>query len=269
MQSLYYDYGEHRVHALRFGRGERLLVALHGFGDRARMFAVLDEALSGPYTVVALDLPFHGQTEWRGDSFCKEDLVAIIGQVLAREGRERFSLMGFSFGARLSQAMLPDFIDRLDKLYLLSPDGINTRGMSMAVHTPLPLRRLMRQALRRPGWFIRLARFGSRLRVMPPLIHHFLSANLTRPDRFGRTFACWFALNSFYLRRRSIQAILKESNLPTEVYFGTRDQMIHFKTLKKMTDRLPNVRLHLMDQGHRLVGEALRQAMNDRYSEGG
>jgi pimeloyl-ACP methyl ester carboxylesterase len=259
MESLYYRYGENRMHALRFGRGERLLIALHGFGDRARMFAVLAEALGEQYTVVALDLPFHGQTHWKGEEFCKADLVAILRQVLEGEGRERFSMMGFSFGARLVQAMLPDFTGRLDKLYLLSPDGINTKGMSMAVHTPVPVRRIMRRALRNPGWFIRLTRFGSRLGVVPPLIVHFISSNLTRPDRFRRTFGCWFAMKSFYLRRRYIRAILKKSGLPVDVYFGTKDQMIHFKTLQKMADDLPNMQLFLMEEGHRIIGEELAE----------
>ncbi len=250
------------MHCLRFGAGERLLVAVHGFGDRARLFVVLAEALAKNYTVVAIDLPFHGQTEWQPDTFSKSDLSAIVRQVVAHEQRERFSMMGFSFGARLVQAMLPDFIERLDKLYLLSPDGINTKGMWTAVHTPLWVRRLFCRLLRQPGWFIRLMRFGKRLGLVPGLIMNFVSYNLTRPERFRRTFGCWFALSSFYLRRRRIKALLHDSGLPVDVYFGTKDDMIRFKTLKKMTDDVPNMRLFLMDEGHRIVGEELRDMMD-------
>lgn len=268
MVSYYLEYKNARIHCLHFGHGPELLIALHGFGDRARMFAVLAEALAPNYTVVAVDLPFHGQTEWPFDSFQKTDLIAIVRMILHREKRERFALMGFSFGARLAQALLPEFIDRLDKLYLLSPDGINTRGMRTAVHTPAAIRRLLYRALRRPEWFLTLVRLGGRLRLVPPLIQHFLAMNLTRPDRFRRAFGCWFALSSFYLRRRHIQALLLKSGLPTEVYFGTRDQMIRFKTVKKMADKLPNVHLRLLDEGHRVVGEELREKIR-RTGDGG
>ncbi len=261
MQSGHLSYQSNNVHYLRFGTGEQLLIALHGFGDRARMFAVLEPALTQKYTVYALDLPFHGQTEWASDTFTKADLLAIIGQVLEKEGRSRFCLMAFSFGARLAQAMLPDLIGRLDKLYLLSPDGIKTKGMSTATRVPMWARRLTRRALQNPDWFIRLARTGARLHLVPGLIVHFLSSNLTRPDRFRRTFGCWLSLDSFYLRRRRIRAILKESGLPTDVFFGEKDEMIRFKTLKKMTDGLPNVRLFLLDEGHRVVGEQLAEMM--------
>lgn len=260
MQTGFLPLGSNRIHYLTFGHGPKLLVALHGFGDRARMFAVLAESLGKNYTVVALDLPFHGQTEWDGRSFTKAELTAILEGVLTMQGHDRFSLMGFSFGARLAQAMLPDFIDRLDKLYLLSPDGLNTRGMSMAVHTPMWVRNTLYRALQRPNWFLSLVKVGHRVKVVPGLIAHFLVSNLPRADRFQRTFGCWFALNSFYLGRRKIKAILKASELPVDVYFGTRDEMIRFKTIKKMNEELPKMRLFLLDQGHRVVGETLRDA---------
>lgn len=261
MQSVYLSYQSHSVHFLKFGSGERLLFALHGFGDRARMFAVLEPVLAKKYTVYALDLPFHGQTEWLSDTFSKPDLLAIIGQVMEIEGKKRLSIMAFSFGARLAQAMLPELIGRLDKLYLLSPDGINTKGMSAAVHTPIWARHLTRKALKNPDWFLRLVRLGTRLHVVPGLIVHFLTSNLTRPDRFQRSFGCWLSLESFYLRRRRIRAILHESNLPTDVFFGEKDEMIRFKTLKKMSDSLPKMRLFLLDEGHRVVGEQLRDLL--------
>ena len=182
MQSFYLDYGKHKVHCLRFGQGPKLLVALHGFGDRARLFAILEEALATRYTVVAIDLPFHGQTEWEDTTFAKSDLLEIIAVIMAREGRERLCLMGYSFGARLVQAMLPDLLPRLDKLYLLAPDGIQTKGMPLAVRTPMWLRRFLFRILRKPQWFLYLLDLGRRLKLLPPLILHFLSFNLTRPE---------------------------------------------------------------------------------------
>jgi len=264
MESFYLDYKDARVHCLRFGHGERLLVALHGFGDRARLFAILENALADRYTVVAFDLPFHGQTEWARRTFSKTDLMGIIRLILAREEKERFCLMGFSFGARLAQAMLPDFLPQLDKLYLLSPDGIHTKGMSAAVHTPMWVRKFLSRILVNPHWFLHLLDLGCRLRVVPGLILHFLSFNLTRPERFRRAFGCWLALDSFYLRRRQIKAIWRESGLPVDIYFGTKDEMIQYKTVKKMVEGVRNVRIYLMNAGHRLIGEELRDRMRER-----
>jgi pimeloyl-ACP methyl ester carboxylesterase len=257
VQSIFLDHPNGRVHTLRFGQGEKLLIALHGFGDRARMFAVLEEALGKNYTVVAVDWPFHGQTEWTKDTFTKEDLLSVIRQILSENGKERFCLMGFSFGARLTQAMLPELAPQLDKLYLFSPDGVKTKGMTMAVHTPMWMRRLLFRILKKPDWFINLVNFGRKTGLVPPLIHHFLTNNLNRPERLQRTFGCWFVLDSFYLRRRDIRAILEKTGLPTDVYIGLNDRYLHQKALKKLYEGLPNVRVFMLDEGHRLVGEGL------------
>lgn len=257
LESFFLPYQDASVHCLRFGHGPQLLLALHGFGDRARMFAVLEPDLAAKYTVVAIDWPFHGQTDWPRQSFQKSDLLAILNLVLEKEAQSRFSLMGFSFGGRLAQSMLPELVDRLDKLYLLSPDGIETVGMTLAVRTPLWLRKFLYRLLKRPHWFLNLLRWGNKIGLVPGLINHFLACNLSRPDRFQRTFGCWLSLDSFYLRRRHIKALLKSSGLPTSIYYGERDEMINFKKLKKMTQDLPNVQLRVLPEGHRLIGPQL------------
>ncbi len=267
MQSIFYDHPHGKIHTLRFGQGEKLLIALHGFGDRARMFAVLEEALGKNYTVVAVDWPFHGQTEWDKETFSKEDLLIIIRQILTENGKERFCLMGFSFGGRLSQAMLPELAGQLDKLYLFSPDGVKTKGMTMAVHTPVWVRRLLFRLMRKPDWFISLVQAGRKIGLVPPLIQHFLLNNLNRPERLQRTFGCWLATNSFYLRRRDIRAILEETALPTDVYIGLHDRFLHQKELKKLYEGLPNVRVFWLEEGHRIVGEGLAEEILAKVRE--
>lgn len=223
------------------------------------MFAVLEEALGRNYTVVAIDLPFHGQTEWSKETFTKDDLLGIIRQIVDREGKIRFCLMGFSFGGRLSQAMLPELAGQLDKLYLFSPDGVKTKGMTMAVHTPVWVRRLLLRILRKPDWFISLVQAGRKVGLVPPLIHHFMTNNLNRPERLQRTFGCWLATDSFYLRRRDIRAVLEKTALPTDVYIGLHDRFLHQKELKKLYEGLPNVRVFWLEDGHRIVGEGLAE----------
>jgi len=279
MESIYIDHPKGRVHALRFGNGPGLLIALHGFGDRARMFAVLADSLSTTYTTIAIDLPFHGQTEWREKTFSKADLLEIVSATLVAASElcsltasasasatkvagTRFSLMGFSFGARFAQAMLPELQSRLDKLILLSPDGINTRGMGLAVHTPMWVRRVLYRTLQKPDWFLNLLSTGRKMGLVPPLIQHFLAANLSRPDRFQRTFGCWFALNDFYLRRREIRGIWEKGAFPIDIYYGAKDEMIRFESVEKLVSGLTHVRLHRMEEdGHRVVGVGLGKRM--------
>ena len=257
MESNYLNVPSGRIHTYRFGMGPELLIAIHGFSDRARMFTVLEPALAAKYTVVAIDLPFHGQTEWEKRTFYKEDLLGIIHQIIAQEGKTRFSLMAFSFGARLAQAMLPELAPQINHLYLISPDGIKTKGMTTAAHTPMWMRRFLYRILQKPGWFVGMVEAGKKMKVVPPLVHHFLTNNLTKPERFRRTFGCWLAMESFYLRRRDIQKLLLETKLPTSIFIGKDDPMLSHSSLKRIYEGIPNVEITWVNDGHRLIGEEL------------
>ena len=257
MESAYLNVPSGRIHTYRFGAGPELLIAIHGFSDRARMFTVLEPALASKYTVVALDLPFHGQTEWNKKTFTKEDLLAVIRQILETQGKTRFSLMAFSFGARLAQAMLPDLASQLNHLYLISPDGIKTKGMTTATHTPVWMRRLLYRILQKPDWFVGMVQAGRKVGVVPGLVHHFLTNNLTKPERFRRTFGCWLAMDSFYLRRRDIKKLLLETGLPTRIFIGKDDPMLKHSSLERIYGGIPNVEMTWVDDGHRLIGEEL------------
>ncbi len=264
MKSQFFETVHGRVHALKFGHGTGLLIALHGFSDRARMFAVLENSLSERYTTVAIDLPFHGQTEWHKSDFSKEDLLAILAQVLESEGKTRCSLLGFSFGARLAQAMLPELAPQLEQLYLLSPDGGNTKGMGAAERTPMWMRRFLFRMLRYPGWFVTLANFGLNWGFIPAFTYKFMRNNLTRPKRMQRLFGCWFSMDSFNLFRLDLHKILQKTQIPTLVFIGAKDNMVHKKSLKKLYSNLPYVHLIILkSEGHRIVGKALAESLGN------
>jgi pimeloyl-ACP methyl ester carboxylesterase len=261
MQTAFFPYKNGRIHYLKFGTGPKFLVALHGFADRARMFAVLEPALAETHTVVAIDLPWHGLTEWPDEFFTKKDLLAWVEILMKNENFERLELMGFSFGGRMAQAILPDLLPKLDKLYLISPDGVKTTGMTAAARTPMFVRRLMKKTTKKPAWFLNLIKIGTKTRIVHRLILHFLQHNLTKPDRHARTFGLWLSLNEFYIRRRNIKQILRESGLSVVLVFGEKDPMIKLKTVEKIADGLPNVQYFKLPGGHRLIGEELAELL--------
>ncbi len=86
---------------------------------------------------------------------------------------------------------------------------------------------------------------------------HFLSSNLTRPERFQRTFCYWLAMDSFQVDQQRIRSILRETRLPTEVYIGLNDPLLRKKTLKKRYEGIPNVRVRWLEDGHQIVGKQL------------
>jgi pimeloyl-ACP methyl ester carboxylesterase len=247
----------------RFGHGPELLIALHGFGEDGRRFAVLEEALQDRYTVVAFDLPFHGGTEWPRDAFSKADILHIINGILEKEGHTRFSILAFSFGARLALAMLPDIADKLDKLILLAPEGIGTHGMFAAEHTPMVLRKALQQWLRRPGWLLRLLYAGYQSGLISALAYKFITYNLAQPERYRRVFGCWLSLNDFSVHAASTKQLLLQSGIPLDIYIGARDDRVRLQPLQRFVKGLPKARLFVVDDGHQLLNVRLKKYLAD------
>lgn len=253
MQSITLHTPQGPVHALRIGRGGHLLLALHGFADSARMFLPLEKTMGEHYTIIAIDLPFHGQTDWAKPYFSQDDLNGIFKQILVREGKNRFSLMGFSFGARLVLGMLPLLEPLLEQIILLSPDGIKTRGMTAAELAPMWFRRAMQYLLRKPGRFLSCVDLARKWRVLPVFLHQFLHRHLKHPSRLKRVFGCWYTLPYFSVKRRTIRSVLKNTGIPTTLVVGVADPLLDAQALSRWFEGLPNVQtIKIEGGGHRL-----------------
>jgi pimeloyl-ACP methyl ester carboxylesterase len=261
MESRFHNFRSHKVHSVQFGQGEKLLVAFHGFADRARLFGPLAEVLGKEYRVIAFDLPFHGQTEWQGNTFTKTELAELMELYMQETGVQRFSMLGYSFGARIVQALLSEVVEKTDNLILLAPDGIATKGLRAAIYTPMFVRKACFRLLRNPSWFMSVMGSLKRMKLLSPMIWLFLDKNLATPERYQRTFGMWFALDNFWLRRRDVNALLNQHAVPVDIYFGKRDAFVKYKKVKKLGEKVPTVKLHLLDAGHRCIGPDLAARM--------
>lgn len=252
-QSFYLELSVGQVHAWKFGQGEQLLIALHGFSDRGRMFEVMAKSLSGRFSLIALDLPFHGQTQWHKSDFSKQDLLEIMSRVLEKEGKTRFSLLGFSFGARLAQGMLPELASQVDHLYLLSPDGIKTTGMGAAENTPMWVRRWLYRNFQHANQLLAILRIAQRMHLISPMMLAFLTRNLSRPERIQRSFGCWLSMDSFAIKKIEIQRIITEYRLPIDLIIGAEDPLLSPVELEAFYSNLPQVRFTVLQgEGHRI-----------------
>jgi pimeloyl-ACP methyl ester carboxylesterase len=268
MDSRFHTFDNHRVHSIRFGSGKELLIAFHGYADRARLFGPLAYVLSPHFTVIAFDLPFHGQTEWQHTDFTKNDMCRLIRLYMQEEGVERVSFLGYSFGARIVQALLPEVIYFTNRLILLAPDGIATKGMAAAIMTPMWVRKLCYRLLHNPNWFIGGMNGLKRLGLVSPYIVLFMEKNLVTPERYQRTFGMWFALDHFWLRRREVNQLLNKHKTPVDIFFGRKDAFVKYKKVKKLAEKVPQIKLHLLDSGHRIIGADLAERLRANYELG-
>ena len=251
----------------KFGGGERLLIAFHGYGDQALIFLALEPALKKDYTLYAIDLPYHGQTEWQSDSFSKKNVLDWIDLILKKETKNRFELMGYSYGGRIILSLISELKNYLDKIYLIAPDGIDTKGMFSASIPPVWLRRVLKGMAKNPDKLIRMAAKFHKIGWLSSFNFYFIQTNLATEKRRERLFYTWISLKDFEVDLRKVRSFLKEQVIPVELYFGKYDQIIPLSAGEKLRKGIPNIRLNIIDEGHRLINEKLNQVIADQLNE--
>lgn len=107
-----------------WGEGECPVLAVHGWLDNVASFGTLADGLQNT-TLVAIDLPGHGQSQWKSASaeYHYVDWVPVIWEVLEALGWERATLLGHSMGAGICALFAGAFGDRVERLILLEGIG--------------------------------------------------------------------------------------------------------------------------------------------------
>jgi len=229
MQSFFLPFRSSRIHYLLGGAGDKLLLCFHGYGESAESFAFLEEAVGEDFTILAIDLPFHGKTDWKeGLFFDPEILISLAGQMAAgRPGGDKgWWLMGYSMGGRVALHLLEKMPERVEKLVLLAPDGLKVNGWYWLVTQTGPGNVIFRWTMVRPGWFFSLLRLGNALKLVNRSVYKFTTYYIGHPAIRKELYVRWTTMRGFRPDIPAIQALIRKRNIPVRLLYGQHDRII-------------------------------------------
>ncbi len=246
-----------RLHYYFGGAGPRLLFCFHGYGESAGSFAFLEAALGRDYTLIAIDMPFHGLTDWKeGLFFDPRDLPALLEEAAARlPGREeRWSLLGYSMGGRVALQLLEMIPDRIDKLVLLAPDGLQMNPWYWLATQTGPGNHLFRFTMAHPAWLFSFLRLGNALKCVNPGIYKFTTRYIddskVRQDLYTR----WTTMRGFRPRLPVIRDIIRAQSTRVRLLYGRYDRIIRAERGERFRRGIESqCSLLLLPSGHQLL----------------
>jgi 4,5:9,10-diseco-3-hydroxy-5,9,17-trioxoandrosta-1(10),2-diene-4-oate hydrolase len=113
------------VHALRGGSGP-LVICLHGFALTADMWRPnLPALIEAGYSVLAIDLPGHGNSFRPARPFAVGDLAQVVRDLLDVLGIEHAALIGSSLGGAVASELALRYAENVDKLVLVDALGLD------------------------------------------------------------------------------------------------------------------------------------------------
>lgn len=258
MSSFYLSYRSSRFFGIREGSGTSLLICLHGFGEHSQYYAAVMPGLSDTYTMVALDMPVHGRTEWReAEDFKKADLIAVIAMVLEREGHTRFSLMAYSMGGRLAFCIVEAMAAQLDRLILVAPDGLHHNPWHRFVTTTDIGNRLFRYVTYHPGPFLRLLVLWKKMGWLNQSVYKFVLNRMDTKEKRELVYNVWTCMRWMRPDISRCKELLGHYNIPTLLIFGKYDRVIPPAMGTAFLDGSFPGKLLIEEKGHHLLTEEL------------
>lgn len=121
----------------RAGAGPALLL-IHGLGGTRRTWQHLIPALAHTHTVIAPDLPGHGESDAPAGDYSLGAHACALRDLLLTLGHRRVSIAGHSLGGGVALQTAYQFPERIDRLMLISSGGLGSEVSYLLRAATLP-----------------------------------------------------------------------------------------------------------------------------------
>lgn len=250
-----------------FGGGTQIVICFHGYGESASSFHFLEHIAVDNYRFYAVDLPYHGQTQWNeGNDFTTSELVNIISMIQnlhqltypdwGEKKDEQIILMGFSLGGRVCLNAYEQSPENFKKIILLAPDGLKVNIWYWLATQTWIGNRLFEFTMKKPGWFFKLLKTMNRTRWINQSIYKFVHFYINDEKVRHQLYQRWTGLRKIKPNLPKIKEMIREHKTPVRLIYGRYDRIILPVRGEKFCKGLePFCNLKVIRSGHQVLHE--------------
>ncbi|TGE14334.1 alpha/beta fold hydrolase [Hymenobacter elongatus] len=241
-----------QLHFRAYGTGPRAVLAFHGYGQAESHWRGMAAVLGPDVTLYAFDLFYHGSSKLaKADApLHKARLGALLTQFLAEQRIERFGLLAFSMGAKFALTAVEQFPERVEKVWLIAPDGIRTQfWYSLATYPPW-MRGVLGRAVLRPQRLLRFIDVLAQRRLVDSGLVRFAQWQLDSREKRLRVYRSWVGFRHLIFDPKRLAAALNRHPTPVTFFLGKYDRVIPHAGLREFSASLHNSHTVLLEAGH-------------------
>jgi pimeloyl-ACP methyl ester carboxylesterase len=207
--------------------------------------------------MIAIDLPYHGKTEWNENLIVKpEELIDILDEIAARESKRLnpWVISGYSMGGRIALSVLQYVPERISQLVLLAPDGLKISGWYRLATQSYIGNRLFRYTMKNPAWFMQFLRVGKKLNLVNQSIYKFAISYLQDEGIRRDLYTRWTGMKRFRPDMGKIKKIVLKDNIFIALIYGRYDRIIRYEQAGKFRSGIEDqTSLTIVETGHQLL----------------
>jgi pimeloyl-ACP methyl ester carboxylesterase len=246
------------------GRGKKLLLAMHGYGNDASMYNCMEALLGDEYTIVSLDMPYHGGSKWPDRRvWTIAELKTLVKLLLEQYEVEQLSLMGYSMGGRVCLKIAEIMPECVEHVVLLASDGLTFNSFYYFVTNTTLGKGIFESFLRSPQKYMSVVNFARRRNWLDESRYKFASRYLDTEDSRKFLNNVWPAMRHILPDYNRLSEAITEYSIPIFIFMGKHDRVIPVKLAHKFNTRISTAQVHVLDKGHRVLDdETLPQICN-------
>lgn len=250
-------YGSSRISYHSFGNGPDTIICFHGYGESAEKFLFLRDHLPpGQFRVIAIDLPYHGATEWNQKDFTAVDLVSVCCDARLDAAKGNLILLGFSLGGRACLSLYEALPEKINKLVLLAPDGLKLNFWYWLATQSRLGKGLFGFTMKYPGWFLGMLKILNALGLVNSSIYKFVRYYIHDPEVRKQLYLRWTSLRKLKPSIALIKNLIRITQTPVKLVYGKHDRIILARRAGKFTAGIEKfAELKIIESGHQVLHE--------------
>ncbi|MDQ3392650.1 MAG: alpha/beta hydrolase [Bacteroidota bacterium] len=247
-----FEFQKAQLHYHKTGKGNKVLLAFHGFGQSKQHFIHFSQPLRDTYTIYSFDLFYHGMSFWheKEKPMKKQFWTNLLNEFFKVEGIKTCSLAGYSMGGKFALATLEAFPEKIEKLILIAPDGIKTSFWYSLATYPSWIRRFFRSLIVNPKPFHLMVDSMSKIGLMDKGIIKFASSQMNTRGKRRRVYYTWVVFRLLKFDMELIASLVNKHNIGLEMFLGKYDKVIILKNMQRLLKKTKKYDLHILECGH-------------------
>lgn len=265
-QTNFIDYKNHRIAYTIIGSGNQFIIAFHGVLLEKSAYDFL-ENLGDEYTILAFDLPFHGETEWQEPYILTPDLIAVFQLLKEQYQLERVHLLGYSIGARWVHVLIEHFAAMISSVVYVAPDSVmDNKFYSFATGNIIgkPIFKLMTHRTR---WLHNLINTGERIKIIPPKQAKFIRTATGSEEKSKLIYKIWKGYATLDFNIAHVISNVNNLHIPTLLVIGLYDTIIKREHVQPLINSVKNIKVVTLEQTHHLLTPLLIPTLQQFYHE--
>jgi pimeloyl-ACP methyl ester carboxylesterase len=279
MEKRLLSYKSSQISYYRFGNGPRIAICFHGYAENATTYKFLEKYTASQFTFYAIDLPFHGNTQWHdGLNFTHTDLQQIIHDILlenntrlgadAPEPVARLTVIGFSLGGRIALSLYQAWPEIIERLVLIAPDGFKVNFWYWLATRTWAGNHLFHFTMKYPGWFFVFLRMLNKFGFVNASVFKFVNYYIGNKNARLELFQRWTSLRRLKPNLKRIKSCIRQHKTKVRLIYGQHDRIILPVRTEQFREGIESYcTFTLLDSGHQLLHEKHAAEIVERLTD--